>query len=410
MSEVPSPKQPRAKRRPARAKKDLPAGIAMHRAAGRDGQPDRWRYRVRLQWEGRQVSIGLFDTLTDAKAARDRAAGEIASRTFVPPSQRRAEARKKAEEERLQAVTVEQWSQQWLKRLQSGQTRNGKARSSGTITSYRSTLSAHVLPALGHVRLADVTREDVDGLLATVADQSGAWNNVLRTVRAMFGEAIRAEVGGVEVSPVRAPEKPVRLSEEGRTLEPEQVAALARAMPDGLGLTVLLAAWCALRQGEVLGLQRRDVKGLGKDGEAVLQVRRQWNSKTHPPTYTLPKEEKVRDVAIPPTLVPLLAEYLKGMRDKDGQAPLFRSPRWPKQPLSHQALTRAWDEARRQVVPGFRFHDLRGVGLSYFSESGATVEETMTRGGHSDVKAAMRYQHARMRRQQALAAALPVVV
>jgi len=34
----------------------------------------------------------------------------------------------------------------------------------------------------------------------------------------------------------------------------------------------------------------------------------------------------------------------------------------------------------------------------------------MTRGGHSDVKAAMRYQHARMRRQQALAAALPVVV
>ena len=113
------------------------------------------------------MSIGLFDTLTDAKAARDRAAGEIASRTFVPPYQRRAEARKKAEEERLQAVTVEQWSQQWLKRLQSGQTRNGKARSSGTITSYRSTLNAHVLPALGHVRLADVTRKDVDGLLAT---------------------------------------------------------------------------------------------------------------------------------------------------------------------------------------------------------------------------------------------------
>lgn len=237
-----------AKRRPARAKRDLPTGIAVHEARGRDGSV-RERFRVRVQWEGRQVSVGLYDTLTDARAALDLARGEVAARTFVPPSERRKRAHERRQEEARDAVTVREWSEQWLARLEAGHTRNGRARSAGTLTSYRSTLQAHILPALGGRRLRDVSRNDVEGLLETLRDRPGAWNNVLRTLRALYGEAIRLEVGGVQISPVRAPERPVMLSEEGRTLEPVQVAQLAAAMPEGMGLIVLLSAWCALRQG-----------------------------------------------------------------------------------------------------------------------------------------------------------------
>ena len=48
-----------------------------------------------------------------------------------------------------------------------------------------------------------------------------------------------------------APERP--------TASVAEVAALAEAMPEHLRVTVLLAAWCQLRRGELLGLRRRDV-------------------------------------------------------------------------------------------------------------------------------------------------------
>lgn len=49
----------------------------------------------------------------------------------------------------------------------------------------------------------------------------------------------------------RSPERPM--------LSIAEVDALAAAMPDPWRIAVELAAWCHLRLGEVLGLERRDV-------------------------------------------------------------------------------------------------------------------------------------------------------
>ena len=49
----------------------------------------------------------------------------------------------------------------------------------------------------------------------------------------------------------RAPERP--------TANIAEVGALADAMPDHMRVAVLLAVWCQLRRGELLGLRRRDV-------------------------------------------------------------------------------------------------------------------------------------------------------
>jgi integrase len=49
----------------------------------------------------------------------------------------------------------------------------------------------------------------------------------------------------------RAAERPVATIAE--------VEKLARAMPEHLRLIVLLATWCQLRRGEILGLRRRDI-------------------------------------------------------------------------------------------------------------------------------------------------------
>lgn len=50
----------------------------------------RGRYRVRMGFEGKIYSIGVFDTLTDAKAAQHVAKADAARGVFVPPAERRA--------------------------------------------------------------------------------------------------------------------------------------------------------------------------------------------------------------------------------------------------------------------------------------------------------------------------------
>ena len=60
---------------------------------------------------------------------------------------------------------------------------------------------------------------------------------------------------------------------------PEQVEALYEATPEHWAIMVLFAAWCQLRRGECLGLQRRDIEW-HDDGTATLHVRRQLNANT----------------------------------------------------------------------------------------------------------------------------------
>ena len=64
---------------------------------------------------------------------------------------------------------------------------------------------------------------------------------------------------------------------------------MTEAMPDRLRIAVPLAAWCALRLGEVLGLERRDLEHLDDPEKAVLHVRRQFNVKAN--TLTPPKAD-----------------------------------------------------------------------------------------------------------------------
>jgi integrase len=42
----------------------------------------------------------------------------------------------------------------------------------------------------------------------------------------------------------------------------------------------------------------------------------------------------------------------------------------------------------------FTFHDLRHSGLTWAAATRAATAELMHRGGHRDIKAAMRYEHA----------------
>ena len=396
-------KKKKKKGKKENAEKPLPRGI--DRRYG--------RYRVRIHIDGVQYSVGDYDKLSLAKLAREEAEKQKIKGTFVPGSVRRQLAKekraKKLAKKQAKNLTVKDWSEQWLESLADA----SPPRSPGTIASYRSTLNAHVLGPLGTKPLAKVTREQIQACVdaASKGRTASPGRNTLRTVRAMYNAAIEAGKGGVKKNPAigvkSAGHSRLRTDDEVPTLD--ELQRIVAAMPPGQALAVELAAWCSLRIGEVIGLQRRDITGLDVPGGAALHVRRQWLSKARPPDYGPPKDGSARTIHIPANLVPRIEKQLERVGNAPN-APLFPSTVDPTRPISHNALTARWRKARDTVRPGLDFHALRHFGLTFYAQQGATPEEVMRRGGHKDASVAQRYQHASAARDQELTARLNAVV
>jgi integrase len=194
-------------------------------------------------------------------------------------------------------------------------------------------------------------------------------------------------------------------AKRARNIEPASLAeleAIVQAIPGRYKLMVLLAAWCALRFGELAELRRGDVDV--RNG--VVHVRRGVIRADSGRLVKGPKSDAgKRDVNIPPHLMPMVHEHMITHAGREGDALVF-----PAASGGHMAPSSLYavyhparDRAGRQDL---RFHDLRHTGAVLAAATGATLAELMARLGHSTVSAAMRYQHAAADRDKAIAEAL----
>jgi integrase len=165
---------------------------------------------------------------------------------------------------------------------------------------------------------------------------------------------------------------------------------------------VLLAAWCSLRQGELVELRRRDVNlaaGTVHVERAVVRVK--GTQQVGPPK----SRAGVRTVNIPPHLMPLVTDHLARFAQHGPDGLLFPSTSG-KQPQS-SSIYKWFTKAREDIGrPDIRLHDLRHSGATMSAQSGATMADLMSRLGHSSPRAAMLYQHAAEDRDKMLAARL----
>lgn len=365
----------------------LPRGITIYRG----------RYRVQTTWQGKTITIGTFDTKTLAVHAQEKMKAEKRLGTFVPPAELRRQARERkaleeaqALEEARRAVSVETYAPHWLQQLANA----GRAES--TIMAYRSTLKVHILPKIGGKRVSEVTKDDTDAVLASCKSDQ-VRNSVTICLRSMMNSA--REDGLTEAVFKFRGTKPKSRAEThpDQIASGEQLRALADAMPPRYRLTVLLAGICALRIGEVLGLQRGDFTGL-EDGDPVLHVRRQWLGKGQGGAhYAPPKADSTGDIRIPHGLTPAILDHLATYVRPEPDAPLFTPERDQSRPLSQSSFREYyWSKARAQVpgMEALHFHDLRHTGLTEYARTGATQAEIMARGRHKSVEIAARYQHA----------------
>lgn len=378
----------------------------------------RWRARY-ADPEGRLTAAGeplrhsaphTFDTRQDAEAWLVDERRLVSAGTWTPPAVRAAERR-------AAAPTLREYAPRWV---QARRVR-GRPLAERTVDHYNDLLARYILPRLGDVPMKDLTPEAVTDWYETAmvgkpTTQAHAYS-LLRAILATAADPT-ANSGRALV-----PYNPCAIRGGGSTTRhrrvdlpsADDVAVLAAAMPERLRLMVLLADGTGLRFGELAELRRRDVKMPPKGAPAgtpgTVKVRRGVvRSRSAGVVRKAPKSEAgVRDVPVPPHLLPALRAHLlehaapgaDGLlfpaRDGGNLAPSAFYGRAARVDDDGRVLTRGWGwyEARRVAGrPDLHFHDLRHGALTEAARNGATLAELMALGGHSTAAAAQRYQQA----------------
>ena len=268
---------------------------------------------------------------------------------------------------------------------------------------YRWLLDDHLIPEFGTKPLRSITADEVRDLARPFGTKTPTVRShcygLLRTIM-----ATAASDGKIGANPcvIRGAGTTKRV----HTIRPASLPELAKvtqAMPERYAAMILLASWCALRFGELTELRRHDIDLDADKRIGVIRIERAVVRTEDGFAVTTPKSDAgIRDVAIPPHLVPVIQAHLAVHVGPEPDALLF-----PAHHGGHLAPATLYSRfyAAREAAgrPDLRFHDLRHTGAVLAASTGATIAELMARLGHSTPAAAMRYQHAAQGRDQAIA-------
>lgn len=343
----------------------------------------------------RHKATDTYDTRMDAEGWLAKERRLIDLDTWTPPESRGGGARS--------GLTLRTYAPDALKRRRN---RNGEALRPRTLVLYQGLLDRLILPVLGDLRLASITDAQVASWYDRLdPDQTTQRAHAYALLKSLFIQAI--EEKHVTMT------NPCRIRGAGRTRRRrtvmvatmEEIALIVEATPERLRALILLCAWCGLRFGEVVELRRRDIDlqtGTVRISRAVVRV-----DKVE--IVGRPKsDEGIRTVAIPPHLLPTIAEHLRVHTGRELNALLF--PHFPgtDRHFTHGYFYKAVFMPARERAgrPDLRLHDLRHGAAVMAAQTGATLAELMARLGHSTPDAAMRYQSVARNRDAEIAAAL----
>jgi len=348
-----------------------------------------------------------FDEDTDAEAWLAEVRRAIRNGTW-------SQARPAADDD--QAPTFGLYAVRWLDAREVG----GRPLRPRTVEHYTKLLDSFILPTFTAHRLDEIRPADVREWWTTLRrdpngpkEQPGKTGPTYRAhayglLRAVLATAAGDGLIGSNPCAIKGAGEVHRAS---RTTIPtlDELDALVKAMPEHLRALVLLAAWCGLRFGEATELRRADLT-LDPDDDppsGTVHVSRAVTHVTGAFVVGDPKSDAgVRDVTVPPHVVPDLAEHLHKHTQPGPRGLLFHGARNGEH-LAQSTMTRAFYAARESIGrPDLRFHDLRHLGLTLAAQTGATLAELMERAGHSTSRAALRYQHSTNVRHLRIAAGL----
>jgi integrase len=273
---------------------------------------------------------------------------------------------------------------------------------------YQQLLDQRLLPRFGAMRPAQITPDMVRAWHADMGEETPTLRaHCYGLLRSILATAVHDELISANPCHIRGAGNSKRVHKV-TTLELDELAALVDAMPERYQPMTLLAAWCGLRFGELTELRRKDIELTN----GVIHVRRAVTRVAGEFVVGTPKSDAgIRDVAVPPHLLPMLREHLSNNITGGREGLLFPAAGVPTKHLAPASLYRVFYPARRAAGrPDLRWHDLRHTGAVLAASTGASLAELMARLGHSTPQAALRYQHASRGRDAEIARRLSAMV
>lgn len=372
-------------RRAFGAIRKLPSGRYQASYAG----PDLVRYTAPSTFRTKDAAVVWL--ATERRKVEDAHTGGPA---WTSPAERAAAERRKEKRE-----TFAEYGRRWIAERKNS---SGQPLRPLTRKDYEQILETYLVPAFGTSVVEDITRAAVRKWHAGFdTSKSRAQTKAYGLLRAIMNTAIDDEL--ITSSPVHI--RGAGATTRKRRIEPAtpaEIETMTRHMPDRLAAAVPIAAWCALRYGELAELRRRDIDVANR----LIKVRRAVTFPAGGPVVGPPKTDAgVRDVTIPPHVWPMVERHLATFVAPKLDSLLFPTSTgghlWHSGMSSHFAKARA--AAGRSDL---RWHDLRHTGATLAAQAGATAAELQARLGHSTAAASQLYQHAAKERDRAVADAL----
>ncbi|MGD1058351.1 MAG: site-specific integrase [Solirubrobacteraceae bacterium] len=287
---------------------------------------------------------------------------------------------------RRERITVEECGELLVARVRA------KGRKRSTIEVYASTIRVHLGPFFGEKSLEQIGRREIEAFISHMARSGRAPKttlNALGILHSIFEYARREE--WVASNPCTLVDKPQASESDPdiRFLEPEEVEALLRGVPDDdLGRVerrmYLTAAMTGMRQGELLALRWRDIDWPARR----VRIRRSYVRGE----FGTPKSKR-SSRSVP------LADRLAGELDRLHQETpyrhddelVFAHPHTGK-PIDRSRLLKRYKAAlKRAEVRPVRFHDLRHTFGTRMAAQGVPMRTLQEMMGHRDFKTTLIY-------------------
>lgn len=258
-----------------------------------------------------------------------------------------------------------------------------------TADNYRGMVARHIAPALGKRTVAEVDREVVKGMIATMSKQGRAPSTIRQAfaiLEGCFGEAVAD--GLIAVAPTYKVKVPKIVRTRRREFDLDEIRRVLDAAEEPWSPIFTLMAVTGLRRSEALGLTWDDFDPV----EGIVKVRRSLHRVGRDLVTTPPKSERSdRDVELDEAGVALLesvrvgqAERLLqfGVRPVPATTPIFDdgTGAW----RDPDGVSSAWAKlTKRCGVEGLRLHDLRHHVATTLVDSGYDAETVAGVLGHS---------------------------
>jgi len=339
----------------------------------RHGRGKRWRVRW-VDPETGHTRTELFGRRSDAERHDANMQADISRGQYVDP--------------RAGKLTVADYAEHWRSTL---------LHRGSTAERTERVLRRHVVPVIGALPLSQVRHSHIRGWVKDRAQHLAPSTLTVvffGTLVPLFNAAvIDRRIGVSPCGGIRLPDVP---SARYYIARPDEVHALARALPERYRAIVYLAAGCGWRGGEIFGLER---DGLDLDAKEV-HVRHQLTVISGRTPYLAPPKTKTshRTNELPAVVADALRMHLGTFRVRPEDIEDETDSRHPVVRQAHLLFTRGdgrpihraeWSHIGRPAVkaaglpPGYGLRDLRHYFATVLIYGGANVKSVQLAMGHT---------------------------